>query len=196
MLKNNSIIYLISDIVRFLISYEDFCDDLEKAADISQSRFGTSQRGRNTLSRSGTPGTIGGSRGRIQRTINRRDDYTEVDEPEPAFDSRNVERWYSRAASPKQRREFNSVYDSLKQFKDSNSIDVDPGNNWDHSRRIGTLAPRISVDDFTPRDDDYTSGPKPSDSVIKVGGLSAYSPARTRYQTGNSSESIRDMSPR
>lgn len=162
-------------IFRELIAYEEFCDDLEKA---SAGTLGSSRRhtitgpervsyGSSFKKVAGTGAPLSRSRGAGFKLDSVRDDESELDDG--AFAHRNVERWYTREASPKQRREFDNVFDSLQQFKLTNSVDHDF-----NPRRKG-IVPGVEV-----VDDEF--GPRTSDSVIRLSGTrsGAHSPGRGR----------------
>jgi hypothetical protein len=114
-----------------LISYEDFCGDVELAA--ASTEGGVSRRGNrvaDALNRASTQ--------RFSRAEEDAD--SAVDD---ALSANNVKTWYTRHASPKQRREFDGVFDSLRQFKESNSVDLSS-----YGRRInGSNTERGRFDD-------------------------------------------------
>ena len=103
-----------------------------------------------------------------------RDEYSDLDEKQAGvvgagtdpFGNRNVGRWYAREASPKQRREFDNVFESLEQFRQSNAA-ADPTadrrgstGNYGYNNTGNGIVPRINMSaDF----DDF--GPKTSDSI-------------------------------
>jgi hypothetical protein len=117
-----------------LISYEDFCGDLELAA--TSSEGGASRKGNRV--------TDALNRASNQRSSRVEDDDSAVDD---ALSANNVKTWYTRHASPKQRRDFDGVFDSLRQFKESNSVDLSS-----YSRRInGSYTERGDVDESTIR---------------------------------------------
>lgn len=120
-----------------LVSYEDFCHLLE-----------TSARG------VGAASAVGGMRGA-------RDSHEDGE----ALSQANVDRWYAREASPKQRREFSSLYDSLRAFKAAHS---DRGSREFASGSFQGREVPITLDEGSYYDGGNSGGlfpPKPSDSL-------------------------------
>ena len=159
-----------------LIAYEVFCGDLEKASTgtvMEASRSMRRSNGRShTADRTAFSSSIRRSTQRVRHSP--RDEYSDIDDTADTFNRKNVGKWYAREASPKQRREFDNVFESLEEFRQSNSVDPIAG------RRSGSgIVPRINSNDFD--DDDF--GPKVSDSIRLSGtaALGARSPGRNRY---------------
>ena len=100
---------------REMVSYDDFCRVLE-TANTNGPSYGTDFGG------SQTPGGGNGFTTSTPHTQQTNPKLSlSVDAP---LASSNVERWLTHEASPKQKREFNNVYDSLKSFKDDQTGNV------------------------------------------------------------------------
>lgn len=136
-----------------LVCYEDFCDVLEaeaRAAGPLGDRDRDRDRERDTRDRGrererdidrDRDSSWGVGRGRSSREYDR-DRAADWDaEADPALQSSNVERWFSREASPKQRREFNELYDSLRTFKQGSR-----GGDRDLDRDRGFARGSVSLD--------------------------------------------------
>lgn len=109
-----------------LVCYDDFCSVLD-----SESRALASKNGING------GGSLRGSRSAP--------DYDSGGDSSALAPS-NVDRWYSQEASPKQRKEFSNLYDSLRAFKSAQnddhvrgSMSLDPGSDGP-----GLFPPRVS----------------------------------------------------
>lgn len=159
-----------------LVAYEEFCSDLEKAStgalDSSRSLRRSSIAA--TADRTAFSSSIRRSTQRPRASP--RDDYSDIDDAVDTFAAKNVGKWYAREASPKQRREFDNVFESLEQFRQSNA----------ETERGRSSIPRVTAD-F----DDFN--PKSSESIRLSGavGFGANSPARNRYsRLGNTSMSM------
>lgn len=155
-----------------LIAYEEFCADLDKA---STSSLGDSSR---SIRRSAA-GLMSADKTTFSSSIRKyslrpaRDEYSDLDDvPDDPFAPKNVGKWYAREASPKQRRQFDNVFDSLEQFRQSNTA-ADP--IYDH--RTGGAATRYGIADYDDID------PKPTESIRLSGtsGLGGQFPARSRH---------------
>ena len=158
---------------RDMISYDDFCRVLETAE-------GSSGRVVN----------IRGSSTGIKSALR-----TDTRDP---LDSANVEQWLTRAASPKQRREFSDVYDSLKSFKTMQTereipIALDEGSDFDRSYHRDSNNDRYESADVRDSREGYLRPPKASDS--RDFGRSARTPSN-RYGSASygSTENLRNSS--
>lgn len=106
------------------VSYDDFCRVLEVAA--KEHEFGGGQVEGMGMGIAGGDRERGASyrtrdfdssaRGRGGFTGGRPD--SREDAPRDPLNNDNVDRWLSRSASPKQKREFENIYDDLARFKD------------------------------------------------------------------------------
>ena len=162
---------------RDLISYEEFCSDLEKASTGSTLDASRSLRRAGNRYADRTVHSTSIRHSSHRNRVSPRDDFSDVDDvPEP-FAHRNVSRWYTREASPKQRREFDNVFESLESFRQSHASDAAA-----NRRGSGGAVPGINLD----RIDEFA--PKVSDSIRLGGAIGVPSPTRSRYSRygGNS----------
>jgi len=158
------------------VSYDDFCRVLETAE-----------------SSSGRANNVRGSSTGIRSALR-----TESRDP---LDSSNVEKWLTRQASPKQRREFADVYDSLKSFKTMQTereipIALDEGSDFDRSYNDRDRAERNNDRydaDIRDSREGYLRPPKASDS--RDFGRSVRTPSN-RYGSASygSTENLRNSS--
>lgn len=99
----------------------------------------------------------------------------------------NVKTWYMRHASPKQRREFDGVFDSLRQFKESNSVDLSSstrrsaGINSGRGRFDDVEESTIRMDGFdrTSRGGRYDGVAESRDSTLRGSRYRSPSPSAT-----------------
>jgi hypothetical protein len=105
--------------VRSLICYRDFCRDIEDAA--------ANQYGEATYTnRSARRGVDAFGRSRdVLRSRDSRDfgtgynNYNDRRDEDQIFSSTNIEKWYSRDATPREQEDFKRVYSSLDKFRSS-----------------------------------------------------------------------------
>ena len=118
---------------RDTVSYDDFCRVLEVAANNSYAAAthrDNREDGMYSRSREAF------ERGRTTNRDSRERDYWggPRDASTGPLDTDNVERWLSRSASPKQRREFEHIYDDLTRFKEEQQREASYRDSRDRDR--------------------------------------------------------------
>ena len=108
------------------VSYDDFCRVIEVAAKDVEYSSGIAERGNTSRPFSRSSQDYYGTSGRRQN-------YAGAESASP-LNNDNVDQWLTRGASPKQRRDFESIYDDLARFKEEQRGDRSVRGSRDRGR--------------------------------------------------------------